>query len=73
MKSSINYKDTIFEQANLTHIRVKPTLEMLHKIWKEIQENSKSVYSNLGGVAYGHIVLLLADAQCVLISTNILV
>ena len=32
MKSSINYKDTLFKLANLTPIRGKPTFETLHKI-----------------------------------------
>ena len=47
MTSSINYKDTLFEQANLTPICCKPTLEILHKLRNDINANAKSVYSNL--------------------------
>ena len=32
MTSYINYKDTLFEQANLTPICGKPTFETLHKL-----------------------------------------
>ena len=31
MASNINYKDTLFERANLTPIRGKPTFKTLHK------------------------------------------
>ena len=36
MSSKINYKDTLFERANLTPIRGEPTFEMLHKLRNEI-------------------------------------
>ena len=32
-KNSINYKDTLFEQANLTPIHGEPTFKIIHKIW----------------------------------------
>ena len=49
MTSNINFKDTLFEQANLTLIRGKPTFEMLHKLQNKIKSNAKSVCSNFGG------------------------
>ena len=44
MTSNINYKYTLFEQANLTPIRGEPTFEMFHKLWTEIKVNAKAVY-----------------------------
>ena len=67
MAISIYYKDTLFEQSNLTPIHGKPILETLHKLQNEIKTNLKSAYSNLRGGSYGHISLVLTDAQYVLI------
>ena len=63
MMSNINYKDTIFKRAKLTHIRVNPTFETLHKLQKDIKANAKSVYSNLVGGAHLQIGLVLTNAQ----------
>ena len=63
----INYKDTPFKWSNLTTIRVELTFETLHNLWNKIKENTKSVYSNLGGGAHVHLGLLLTDAQYALI------
>ena len=70
MTSNINYKDTLFERANLTPICGKPTFETLHKLWNKIKANTKSIYSNLGGRAHGHLSLVLNDAQYALTSTT---
>ena len=59
MTSYINYKDTLFEQANLNPIRGKPTIETIKNIRNEIKAKSKSVYSNIRGEAYGHLGLVL--------------
>ena len=69
MKSNINYKNTIFEQVNLTHINSEPTFKMLHKLRNEIKANSKAVYSNLGGGAHCPLGLVLTDVQYSLIYT----
>ena len=68
MTRNINYKDTLFNQANHTSIRGKPTFETLHKLRNEIKANANSVYSNLGGGSHGHLILVLTDAQYALIS-----
>ena len=60
--SSINYKDSLFEQSNLTPICGEPTSEILHKIWNDIREKAKSVYSNLGGGSHVHLGLVLINA-----------
>ena len=44
MKRNINYKDTLFERANLTPIYGEPTSETLHKLRNEIKANAKAVY-----------------------------
>ena len=59
MTSYINYKDTLFEQANLNPIRGKPKIETIKNIRNEIKAKSKSVYSNIRGEAYGHLGLVL--------------
>ena len=68
MTISINYKDTLFERANLPPICGEPTFETLHKLQNEIKENAKFVYSNLGGGAHVHLGLVLTNAQYALIS-----
>ena len=68
MTSNINHKDTLFEQAKLTSIPVKPTFKTLHKLRNEIKANAKSVYSNIGGGAHDHIGLVITNAQYALIS-----
>ena len=68
MTININYKDTLSETSNLTPIRGKPTFETLHKLQNKIKANTKSVYSNLGGGAHGHLDILLTDVQYALIS-----
>ena len=68
MTCIINYKETIFERANLTPICVKPTFEALHKLWKVIKANAKAVYSNIGGGAHVHLGLVITEFQFILIS-----
>ena len=65
--SYIHYGDTLFERANLTSIRCKPTYKTLHKLQNKIKASLKSVYSNLGRVSHGHISLVLTEAQYELI------
>ena len=68
MTSSIDYKYTLFKIDNLTPIRGKPTFKILHKLLNEIKANAKSIYSNIGGVAHGHLGPVLTNAQYALIS-----
>ena len=67
MTRNIYYKYTLFERSNLTPIRGKPTFETLHKIRNEIKENTKTVYSNIGGGAHGHIGLVPTEAKYAII------
>ena len=68
MTSSINFKDTLLERANLSPIPGEPTFKTLHKLWNDIKSNEKAVYSTLGGGVHGHISLEITDAQYALIS-----
>ena len=61
MPRSIHYKDTLFEQANTTPIRGKPTFETLHKLQNEVKANAKSIYYNIVGGVHGHLGLVLTD------------
>ena len=63
MTSTVNYRDTHFELANLTPIRGEPTFEMFHKLWNEIKVNARSVYSHLGIGTHGHLGLVLTAEQ----------
>ena len=63
MRININYKDTLFERANFTPISGKPTFKTIHKLWNEIKEKAKTIYSNLGEGAHVHLILVLTDAQ----------
>ena len=67
----VNYRDTHFEQANLTPIRGEPTYETVHKLWNEIKANTRSVYSHLGGGTHGHLGLVLTAAQYADISNTV--
>ena len=61
MTCIINYKDTIFERANLTPICGETTFEALHTLWKEIKANAKAVYSNIRGGAHVHLGLVITE------------
>ena len=70
MASTVNYRDTHFERANLTPIRGEPTYDTVHKLWNKVKANARSVYSNLGGGTHGHLGLVLTTAQYAAISTT---
>ena len=71
MTSTVNYRDTHFERANLTPIYGKPMHDTLHKLWNKTKANVRSVYSHLGGGTHGHLGLVLTAAQYAVISTNV--
>ena len=70
MTRSINYKDTLFEQAKLTPIRGEATFEIIHKLRKKIKANANAVYSYLWGGSHGNLFLGLTDVQYALISNT---
>ena len=71
MTTTVNYRDTRFEGANLTPIRGEPTYETVHKLWNKIKVNARSVYSHLGGGTHGHLGLVLTAAHYADISNTV--
>ena len=66
--SSTNYRENLFRHQYLTRIHGEPTFSTLKILARELKANARSVYSNLGGAANGHLGLILSDAQYALIS-----
>ena len=58
--SSIDYKETLFPKPELTKIRGEPTFETLDLLIRELKANARSVHSNLGGGAFGHLGLVVS-------------
>ena len=71
MTSTVNYRDTHLERANLTPIRGEPTYETVHKLWNKIKANARSVYLHLGCGTHGHLGLVLTAAQYADVSTTV--
>ena len=66
--SSTNYKETHFEYTELTKIRGQPTYEAIEQMHKELKANAQSVFSRLGGGNFGHLGLVLSNAQYATVS-----
>ena len=73
MTSTVNYRDTHFERANLNPIRDEPTYETVHKLWNEIKANARSMYSHLGGVTHSHLGPVLTASQYADTSTTVFI
>ena len=58
MSTQINYRETFFQHPTLTKIAVDPTYTSLAKLERECKANAKSVRSDLGGGAQGHLGLV---------------
>ena len=58
--STIDYRNSAFEIANLTRIHGKPTFESIRTLQREIIINAQCVLSDLGGRAHGHLGLVLS-------------
>ena len=63
MTISTDYKHTHFEKPNLTQIRGQPTFETLSQLLREFKTNAQYVHINLVGGMFGHLGLVLSDAQ----------
>ena len=57
--SSINYKDSYFEQPVLTEIYLEPIYETLHHLKNELKANASSVPTTLGGGNHGYLGMIL--------------
>ena len=64
----VNYIETYFEFKELTKIHGEPTYDSIKQLHNELKANARSVCSSLGGGNYGHLGLVLTDAQYGMIS-----
>ena len=71
-RASTNYRDTYFEFPTLTPIRGEPSADNIlllkNELKNELKANAKSVPSNLGSGAFGHLGLILTPAKYTLLS-----
>ena len=58
MSPILNYRETLFQHPTLTKIAGDPTYTSLAKLERECKANAKSVRSDLGGGAQGHLGLV---------------
>ena len=65
---AINYIETVFEYKELTKIHGEPTYESVKRLHNEVKANAVQVRSNLGGGNFGHLGLVMSNAQYALIS-----
>ena len=63
LTSSVNYKDSYFEQPVLTAIRGEPTYETLHHLKNELKANASSFPTTLGGGNHGYLGIILTPAE----------
>ena len=63
-----NYRDTLFKYLDLKSIRGEPTYESLHILTNQLKANARSVHTTLGGGQNGHLGLVLAPEQYVILS-----
>ena len=61
--STVNYQETFFPKPELTRILSIRTYNALHQIQLELKSNTLSVQSNIGGVTYGHLGLLMTNKK----------
>ena len=66
--ASVDYKDTHFEFSELSPIHGEPSYETLDKLLKQLKANARTVHSNLGGGAHGHLGLVISPASYALLS-----
>ena len=61
--SSINCKDSYFENPFLTAIRGEPTYETLHYLKNELKANTSLVQTTLVGGNHGYLGMILTPAE----------
>ena len=59
----IDYATTNFQYPVLTKIHGPPTYKTLTNLKKELQSNTQSIGSDLGGGAHGHLGLVLTPTE----------
>ena len=61
MNQDVDYKNNIFESAELTRVHGEPNTSTLLNLRNEIRSNAQSVHTTLGGGKYGHLGLVMND------------
>ena len=56
---TVDYKNTVFEKPELTHIHGEPTMANLFTLRNELQTNAQAVSTMLGEGKYGHLGLVM--------------
>eukprot|EP00957_Ditylum_brightwellii_P134175 10229920-Ditylum_brightwellii.AAC.1 len=64
---NVDYKNTVFEKPELTHVHGEPTMANLLTLRNEIQANAQAVSTTLGGGRHGHLGLLMTPQDYALI------
>jgi hypothetical protein len=59
----VNYRENLFVKPDLSPILGQPDFESLYQLNTDLRANAFSVHSNIGGGAYGHLGLVMTDAQ----------
>ena len=58
-----NYRETVFEYADLTVIHGEPTYDSLKLLLNQLKANARAVRMSLGGGRHGHLGLVLSPQQ----------
>ena len=62
MESTYNFED-IFEHKSIDKIYGEPDAKSLQKVFKQIKRNARSINSPLGGGQYGHLFMVIPQAE----------
>ena len=61
--STIDFRNSAFEIANLTSIHGEPNFESIRTLQRELIINAQCVHSDLGGGAHGHLGLVISPEE----------
>eukprot|EP00957_Ditylum_brightwellii_P175439 13355871-Ditylum_brightwellii.AAC.1 len=64
---TVDYKNTVFEKPELTHVHGEPTMANFLTLRNKLQANSQAVSTTLGGERHGHLGLVMTPQDYALI------
>ena len=64
---TVDYKNTVFEKPELTHVHGEPTMANLLTLRNELRANAQAVSTTLGGGRHGHLGLVMSPQDYALI------
>ena len=68
--STVNYRETIFDNPDVSKIMGVPTYETLHFLHNEVKSNAMSVHSNIRSRHYGYLILVVSPTAYALLTKN---